>query len=118
MYLKKIYYRVSHFTRKIKMYLQEGVNCCSISNLSYFLSKRLARYLKTFSKYTASYPPTTVDGRTMTVAEWKMILGKMIRSFELLVVQDDIGEDLNPEERKEIADGLILFATYFTQLWF
>lgn len=62
--------------------------------------------LKYYRKNTSGYPIITTN------EEWKIILDKIINSFQLIADQDD-----GPAKKEEINEGLTLFAKYYQNLW-
>lgn len=109
------------------------VNEKEVWNLDCTISEWIVPRLKKFKKINGAYPGIAPMD---TYEKWNIALDKMIRGFELakyepidldenLNVVDDYGE-FNLEKHKKIAEiwkkevdeGLNLFATWYSYLWY
>lgn len=95
-------------------------------NLDQTLAEYILPRLKKFQKVNIAYPGIEPMS---TFEAWQDAIGKMIRAFELILLDEmDVYGDIfdkNIEEyrkiiielQKEIDEGLELFAKYFQYLW-
>lgn len=74
------------------------------------MAKDIMMALKSFKKVNINSYPGNLSG----IEEWHGIIDKMICSFEI-IANDDIVAQMN--RKKEIQEGLDLFAKYFMDLW-
>ena len=74
------------------------------------MAKDITMALKSFKKCNINSYPADLD----YIEEWHNIIDKMIYSFEI-IANDDIVTQMN--RKKEIQEGLDLFAKYFMDLW-
>lgn len=82
-------------------------------NLDCTIAKFVLPRLKRFKKHTIAHPAT------LTEKQWDNILDKMIFSFEHIASDnlwalESVG---NKKIEKKVQEGLQLFATWFTALW-
>lgn len=87
-----------------------GFDSRSLWDLRSTLASFIYPRLKAFEEYGCSYPGNMSD------KEWRTIIRKMARAFELMFVEYTDG-GFKEEEIKEIHEGLQLFATHYMDLW-
>ena len=79
-------------------------------SLDYTIAKFTLPRLKRFKKINNGFPSS------LSEKEWNIILDKMIRAFELCILDGDSGL-LKLEYYDEMEEGLELFGKHFRELW-
>ncbi len=103
-------YNLSSYKRAFVHYWQRltrGWDDSDTYNLDARISEFLIPRLKRFKELNRAYP-----GEFSTPEEWDVILDKMIKAFELHLV-DTANWHLSPEE----TEGMELFVKYYRGLW-
>lgn len=112
-----------HYFKNLWLRITQGVGCCDISGLDYYLAKKIIKPLKIFKSRLTSHPSE------ITAEEWNKILNKIIWSFEYLIdgeengkmYEKENGKEFDMEKSKKWADkqqeGFELFGKYFRSLW-
>ena len=105
-----ILYNIKHLPRKIKTRLKYGITCCKAYGLHYYWAKQLRREIKGYKDYAGKHVDLTADG-------FDKDIDKIIRAFEL-IEKDDMTMESMEADRKEIKEGLELFAKRFEHFWY
>ena len=92
-----------------KQRIERGFDDSETWSLFYTITKFILPRLKCFREVYAGYPGST------TSEEWKSILDKMIRAFELVL--RDNSKWMDEAEEKEYQEGMKLFSEWFRGLW-
>jgi len=107
------------FHRIKNLYLRKknGVGCCDVINLDYYLAKKILPALKQYRKdlldyELGGYPPEFYD-----FYDWVRTLDKMIWAFEYVVNDHEFDERTEAEKIKQAKLGFLLFGRYFMDLW-
>ena len=104
------------FWFKLKMKYQKltrGYSDIEIWNLDATIAEFVLPRMKALRDGTCCYPPDL-----NSLDEWKEMLDKMIRGFELYLVDDwpDDTEEMK-KQNEEVGEALKMFGERFSQLW-
>ena len=90
---------------------KEGFRPAELYSLDYSLSLYIYSQLCYFrDNCLMSYPVY------MSFEKWKSIINKMIKAFELIIVNSE--KTFSKNQMKQIHYGLRLFAKYYFELWY
>jgi hypothetical protein len=99
--------RVRRFPRNVAFYIRYGFRSSDVWSIDTAAARWFIPRLRYLKAHHCGHPADITDD------EWTAILGKMIRTFELIAAWDIETE----AEQAEVNAGLDLFRAYFQGLW-